>query len=144
MMSNKLATRSLLKLKIFRNEVYGVIISTPDVTDKNLSSDSNYLVCVSIYCVITLICPIILISHIAQLLLIRKSYCFRKVRIYPLNMRDIIIYVARWREKYPSKRSPLKHTCSWRTVYELILLWILNRQAKIFLRTAIGCKPQLL
>ena len=27
---------------------------------------------------ITLICPIILISHIAQLLLIRKFYCFRK------------------------------------------------------------------
>ena len=29
------------------------------------------------YCHITLICPINLISHIAQLLLIRKFYCFR-------------------------------------------------------------------
>ena len=30
------------------------------------------------YCLITLICAIILISHIGQLLLIRKFYCFRK------------------------------------------------------------------
>ena len=30
-----------------------------------------------VYCLITLICLIILISHIAQLLLIRKFYCFR-------------------------------------------------------------------
>ena len=33
---------------------------------------------VKVYCLITLICPIILISHIAQLFLIRKFYCFRK------------------------------------------------------------------
>ena len=33
---------------------------------------------VKVYCLISLICPIILISHIAQLLLIRKFYCFRK------------------------------------------------------------------
>ena len=31
-----------------------------------------------VYCLITLICPIILISHIVQLLLIRKFYCFHK------------------------------------------------------------------
>ena len=31
-----------------------------------------------VYCLITLICPIMLISHIAQLLLIRTFYCFRK------------------------------------------------------------------
>ena len=36
-----------------------------------------------------------------------------KVGIFTLNMCDIIIYVARWWEKYLSKRSPLKHTCSW-------------------------------
>ena len=41
-------------------------------------------------------------------------------------------YFSRWWEKYLSKRSPLKHTCSWRD--KLIILWILNRQAKIFLR----------
>ena len=46
-------------------------------------------------------------------------------------MHDIIIYVARWWEKYLSKGSPLKHTCSWRD--KLIILCILNRQAKIFL-----------
>ena len=33
---------------------------------------------VKVYCLITLIYPIILISHIAQLLLISKFYCFRK------------------------------------------------------------------
>ena len=36
-----------------------------------------------------------------------------KVRIFPLNMRDIIIFAAQWWEKYLSKRSLLKHTCSW-------------------------------
>ena len=40
---------------------------------------------------------------------------------------------ARWWEKYLSKRSPLKHTCSWHD--KLIAFWILNRQAKISLRT---------
>ena len=39
---------------------------------------------------------------------------------------------ARWWEKYLSKRSVIKHTCSWRD--KLIALWTLNRQAKIFLR----------
>ena len=34
---------------------------------------------VKVYCLISLICPIILISHIAQLLLIHKFYCFREV-----------------------------------------------------------------
>ena len=43
-----------------------------------------------------------------------ERYFSVKVRIFPLNMRDIIIYVARWWEKYLSKCSPLKHTCSWR------------------------------
>ena len=55
-----------------------------------------------------------------------------KVRIFPLNMRGITIYVAQWWEKYLSKRSLLKHTCSWRD--KLIVLWILDRPAKIFLR----------
>ena len=41
---------------------------------------------------------------------------------------------ARWWEKYLSKHSPLKHTCSWRD--KLIVLWMLNRQAKIFLRVS--------
>ena len=43
---------------------------------------------------------------------------------------------ARWWEKYLLKRSPLKHTCSWRD--KLIVLWIMNRQAKIFLRISKG------
>ena len=42
-------------------------------------------------------------------------------------------YFSRYREKYLSKRSLLKHTCSWRD--KLIVLWILNRQEKIFLCT---------
>ena len=57
-----------------------------------------------------------------------------QVRIFPLNMRDIIIYVARWWEKYLSKRSLIKHTCSWRD--KLIALWTLNRLAKMLLRIA--------
>ena len=40
--------------------------------------------------------------------------------------------LAWWWEKYLSKRSQIKHTCSWRD--KLIALWTLNRQAKIFLR----------
>ena len=58
-----------------------------------------------------------------------------KVCIFPLNMHDIIIYVARRWEKYLSKRHLIKHTCSWRD--KLIVLWTLNRQAKIFLRVGI-------
>ena len=41
-------------------------------------------------------------------------------------------YFARWWEKYLSKSSLLKHTCSLRD--KLIVLWLLNRQAKIFLQ----------
>ena len=40
-----------------------------------------------------------------------------------------------------SKRSPLKHTCSWRD--KLIALQILNRQATIFLRRYIGRFPRI-
>ena len=43
----------------------------------------------------------------------------------------ILVVLAQWWEKYLSKYSPLKHACSWRD--KLIVLWILNRQAKIFL-----------
>ena len=42
-----------------------------------------------------------------------------------------------WWEKYLSKRSPLKHTCWWRD--KLIVLWILHRQAKIFLSIIYIC-----
>ena len=52
-------------------------------------------------------------------------------RIFPLNMCNIIIYVARWWKKYLSKPSLIKHTCSW--CDKLVVLWTLNRQAKIFL-----------
>ena len=33
--------------------------------------------------------------------------------IFPLNMCNIIIYIAQWWEKYLLKRSLIKHTCSW-------------------------------
>ena len=55
-----------------------------------------------------------------------------QVRIFSFNMRDIIIYAARWWDRYPSKHSLIKHTCSWRD--KLIVLLTLNRQAKIFSR----------
>ena len=40
-------------------------------------------------------------------------------------------------EKYLSKRNPLKHTCSWSGKFSM--LWILNREAKIFLRMRHFC-----
>ena len=69
---------------------------------------------VKLYCLITLIFLIILISHIGQLLLIRKIYFFYPGPHISFNMRNIIIYVARWWEKYLSKHSLIKYTCSWR------------------------------
>ena len=42
MMSAKMATPGLLKIKVFWNKGYDVIISVHDVTNKILSSDSNY------------------------------------------------------------------------------------------------------
>ena len=45
------------------------------------------------------------------------------MRIFPLNMRGIVIRVARWWEKYFSKYSLLKHTCSLRD--RLIVLLVL-------------------
>ena len=44
MMSAKLATLGLLKIKVFWNKGYDVIISVHDVTNKILSRDSNYIV----------------------------------------------------------------------------------------------------
>ena len=44
MMSAKLATPGLLKIKIFRNKGYDIIILDYDVTNKILSCDSNCIV----------------------------------------------------------------------------------------------------
>ena len=44
MMSAKLATLDSLKIKVFWNEFYDVIISVHDVTKKILSSGLNYTV----------------------------------------------------------------------------------------------------
>ena len=44
MMSAKLATLGLLKVKVFWNKDYDVIISVCDVTKKFLSRDLNYIV----------------------------------------------------------------------------------------------------
>ena len=43
-MSAKMATTALLKIKIFLNRGYYVIYSVYDVTNKILSRDSNYIV----------------------------------------------------------------------------------------------------
>ena len=42
MMSAKMATPGLLKIKVFWNKGYDVIIYVHDVTNKILSRDSNY------------------------------------------------------------------------------------------------------
>ena len=44
MMSAKMATLGLLKIKVFRNKDYDVIISVYGVINKNLSDDSNFIV----------------------------------------------------------------------------------------------------
>ena len=44
MMSARLATPGLLKIKIFQNERYDAIIPDYDVTNKVLLRDSNYIV----------------------------------------------------------------------------------------------------
>ena len=43
-MSAKMATLGLLKIKVFWNKGYDVIIFVHDVTNKVLSRDSNYIV----------------------------------------------------------------------------------------------------
>ena len=44
MMSAKMATLGFLKIKVFWNKGYDVIISIHDATNKILSRDSNYIV----------------------------------------------------------------------------------------------------
>ena len=44
MMSAKMATPGLRKIKVFWKKGYDVIISVNDVTNKTLSRDSNYIV----------------------------------------------------------------------------------------------------
>ena len=44
MMSEKMATLGLLKITVFWNKGYDVIISVDDVTNKFISGDSNYIV----------------------------------------------------------------------------------------------------
>ena len=44
MMPAKLATLYVLKIKVFRNKVYDVMIAVHDITNEILSLDSNYIV----------------------------------------------------------------------------------------------------
>ena len=44
MISAKLLTLGLLKVKVFRNRGYGIIVSVLDVTNKILSRNTNYIV----------------------------------------------------------------------------------------------------
>ena len=44
MMSVKITTPGLLKIRVFWNNGYDVIISVHDVTNKILSRDSNYII----------------------------------------------------------------------------------------------------
>ena len=44
MMSAKMTTPGLLKIKLFWNKGYDIIIPVNDVTNKLLSRDSNYIV----------------------------------------------------------------------------------------------------
>ena len=44
MMSAKMATLSLLKIKVFWNKGYDVIVSVHELTKKYLSRDSNHII----------------------------------------------------------------------------------------------------
>ena len=44
MLSAKMATLGLVKIKIFRNRGYDIIIFVHDVTNKILSRESNYII----------------------------------------------------------------------------------------------------
>ena len=44
MISAKMASIGLLKIKVFRNKVYDIIISVYDGINKNLSLDSSFIV----------------------------------------------------------------------------------------------------
>ena len=44
LLSAEMATQGLLKIKVFRNKGYDVIISVYDVINKNLSRESNFFV----------------------------------------------------------------------------------------------------
>ena len=64
--------------------------------------------------------------------IIRKFYCFRPGPHISFKYAQHNHLRCRGWEKYLSKRSLIKHPCSWRA--KLFVLWTLNRQAKIFLR----------
>ena len=49
MMSTKMAMPGLLKIAVFWNKGYGVIVAVNDVTKKNLWHGSNYIVDVFIW-----------------------------------------------------------------------------------------------
>ena len=44
MMSAKMDTPGIVRITVFWNEGYGIIISIDDITNKILSRDSNYIV----------------------------------------------------------------------------------------------------
>ena len=49
MKSAKITTPGLLKIRVFSNNGYDIIISVHDVTNKMLSHDSNYIIDVVIW-----------------------------------------------------------------------------------------------
>ena len=61
-----------------------------------------------------------------EIIQVCNSIVSDQVYISPLNMHNIIIYVAQWWEKkYLLKCSLIKHTCSWCDLWEILV------QAKI-------------
>ena len=63
---------------------------------------------------------------------ISRIFIYVDIVIYVvIHYVDIVIYVARWWEKYLSKCSPVKHTCSWRD--KLIILYIVFTLFLVFI-----------
>ena len=71
-MSSKMATPGLLKTKVFWNKDYDVLIHAHDVTNKNLSRDSHY--------VLDLLCDQSLVTSIAMGELSQSQFCKDLIR----------------------------------------------------------------
>ena len=79
----------------------------------------------------TLICLITFISQIAQLLLIRKCYCFRQGSYISFKYARHDHLPCLMMREYLSKRSFIKHTCSWRDKLIVLYVWVLICSSKL-------------
>ena len=97
------------------------------------------------YCLITLICLIILISHIPQLLLIRKIYCFHPGRHIFFKYAQHNHLRCPMMVEVSLERSVVRHTCSWRDKLIVLLKTMYKdcHRIKIIIQRALEHKQLL-